>query len=387
MRYFFVFLLISFVLGCSSVKESRQALNSGDYDTSIKIAVEHLRKSKIRKRNQTYIPILKDAFEKVQKRDLKRIQFLEKANNAAYIEEIYSLYEKLVGRQELIEPLLPLSGVSFDFKDYTSKLLSTQLKLANYLYEKALAKFDSDTKMGYREAYALLQEIDNLKPNFKDIKVKMQEAHYRGQDFVLVTLFNDTEKVIPVRLEGDLLNFSAYGLNDFWTVYDAERDANTTYDFGLELIFREINLTPEHIKEREIIREKQVKDGTEDVKDAEGNVLVDSLGNRLKQDRYITVKGRIYEFNQHKECRMSAMVNYVDMATNKVLHNFPISSHYVFYNSYGEMSGDKRAFDSKLLTIIGRQSLPFPSDEQMIFDAGMDLKAKFKTIMLRNHFR
>lgn len=387
MKYLYFLIVLFVVSACSSVKQSQRALNSGNYDESIKIAVEHLRKSKTRKSNLPYIGVLQTAFQKATQRDLERITFLEGENNRANCEEIYKLYEKLYDRQELIKPLLPLANASFKFKNYMSEMVEAKTNVANYLYEQALPIFDSNTKQGYRDAYGYYQKIEKLFPDFKDVRARMQEAHYKGRDFVLVSLYNETDKVIPHRLEEDLLDFSAYGLNDFWTVYDGQEDKNTHYDFGLELVFREIKVTPEHIREREIIKEKQLKDGFVYVKDSNGNILTDTLGNKLKKDRYITVSCKFYESNQHKECRMLAKINYVDFSRNTIINSFPIDSHFVFENSYGKMSGDKRALNDKLLKISRHRHMPFPSNEQMIFDAGMDLKGKFKTIIMRNHFR
>ena len=67
--------------------------------------------------------------------------------------------------------------------------------------------------------------------------------------------------VIPIRLEEDLLDFNTYKLNDLWTVYHNNHKINIIYDFGMIVNFRQINISPEQIKEKEFIKEKQIKDG------------------------------------------------------------------------------------------------------------------------------
>ena len=89
----------------------------------------------------------------------------------------------------------------------------------------------------------------------------MEIAHQNGLDFVIVSMKNESEKIIPKKLEEDLLNFDTYGLNDFWTVYHGKKNREITYDFSLELNLRNISISPEQVKEKEIIKESQVKEG------------------------------------------------------------------------------------------------------------------------------
>ena len=42
------------------------------------------------------------------------------------------------------------------------------------------------------------------------------------------------------------------------------------------------------------------------------------------------------------------------------------------------MDGDIRALNSSQKELIKKQEIPFPNDEQIIFDTGEDLKAKLK---------
>lgn len=81
----------------------------------------------------------------------------------------------------------------------------------------------------------------------------------------MVSLFNDTDKVIPQRLEADLLNFNTYGINDLWTVYHSNPQKNMKYDYAMELAFKEIIISPEQVRERQLIKEKQIKDGQKDL--------------------------------------------------------------------------------------------------------------------------
>jgi hypothetical protein len=193
--------------------------------------------------------------------------------------------------------------------------------------------------------------------------------------------------VIPVRLQNDLLDFSTFGLNDKWTVYHSNRLKDITYDYGLIVNFRAINISPEQIKEKEFIKEKQIKDGLKTLLDANGNVVKDSLGNPIKVDNFKTIRVNIYEFRQFKATQVTAKVDYIDLKSNQLIETFPLASEFIFEHIYATYNGDRRACDDSYLPFFDRRSVPFPSNEQMVYDSGEDLKAKLKDIIFRNKFR
>ena len=156
--------------------------------------------------------------------------------------------------------------------------------LSSFLYENARKLMVTNNKMDYREAYDDLAYLDQLNPNFRDVRALMEEAQYKGTDFVYVSTKNETNMVIPAKLQDDLLNFGTYGLNDKWTVYHSNKQKGVLYDFGMVLNFRQINISPEQVREKQFIKEKQIKDGTKTLLDSNGNVVKDSLGNPIKVD-------------------------------------------------------------------------------------------------------
>jgi hypothetical protein len=66
----------------------------------------------------------------------------------------------------------------------------------------------------------------------------MDEAKFKGSDYVSVYTKNETNMIIPQRLQNDLLDFSK-GLNDKWTVYNSNRQG-IDYDYGMVINFRQI---------------------------------------------------------------------------------------------------------------------------------------------------
>lgn len=387
-------LLTFFVLITScGVRQTRESLTSGDYDSAIQNAVEGLRNRKDAKGKQDYVYLLEEAFAKAKERDLRNIATWFKDANPNNLEKIFNTYQQLNNRQEMIRPLLPLKllkegrNAIFPFDDYTDQIVSSKNALSKHLYDNSKALLVSKDKMSIRRAYDDLVYLEQLSPGYKDVAKLMDEAKFKGTDYVSVFTKNETNMVIPVRLQNDLLDFSTFGLNDKWTVYHSNRLKDINYDYGLIVNFREINISPEQVKEKEFIKEKQIKDGTKPLINAQGQQVKDSLGNVIMVDNFKTIRINIYEFRQFKSTQVTAKVDYIDFKTNQLIDTFPLASEFVFEHIYSTYNGDRRACDDSYLPYFDRRAVAFPSNEQMVYDSGEDLKAKLKDIIVRNKFR
>ena len=387
------FLFLSLIVISCGVKSTESLLNTGNYDAAIDKAVNALRTNKTSKGKQDYVYLLEEAFAKAKARDLESIKLLSVENNPANYEQIFNLYNQLHNRQERIKPLLPLPlhnegrNAIFPMDNYSDKIVSSKNNLSGYLYSNARKLMQSNNKMNYRQAFDDLSYLDQLNPNYKDVRTLMDEAQYKGTDFVHVSTKNETGMVIPQRLQDDLLDFSTFGLNDKWTVYHNNRQQSVYYDYGMIVNFRQINMSPEQVREKQFIKEKQIKDGVKNLLDANGNTVKDSLGNPIKVDNFKTISVNIYEFTQFKSCQVTAKVDFIDFRSNQLIETFPLASEYIFEYIYANYNGDKRACEDTYYQYFDRRAVPFPTNEQMIFDSGEDLKAKLKSIITNNKFR
>tara|TARA_R110000868_G_scaffold4211_15_gene26774 strand:+ start:10829 stop:12013 length:1185 start_codon:yes stop_codon:yes gene_type:complete len=393
MKKFLLSISILFFISCGGVKKTQEALNSGDYNSAIYKALDNLIENKTKKGNQAYVLLLEEAFKKNTERELKQIAFLHKNGNPSNYEEIYSSYLNLKSIEERIKPLLPLPvydenrNAKFNFTDYDAKIIASKNELSNFLYGNATTLLTQALKKeDYRKAFEDLNYLEKINPGYKDTRKKIQEAHDKGLDYVQVKLFNDTQQIIPVRLEEELLNFNTYGLNNLWTEYHTNPSENIGYDYEMSVIFRAINITPEQIKEKQISKEKQIKDGFTYALDKNGNQVKDSLGNKIKIDKFKTVKCDFYQFTQFKAAQVTGQVSFTDLKTKQQINSYPLASEFVFEHVYAKYNGDKLALDTDLISLLSLASVPFPTNEEMVYDAGEDLKAKLKGIITRHQF-
>ncbi|MCK5814909.1 MAG: hypothetical protein KAH07_03095 [Flavobacteriaceae bacterium] len=395
MKYPLLFISILYlIISCGSAKSSEQAINTGNYDKSISISIQKLIKNKTKKGNQQYVLMLEDAYAKVVERDESRIDFLINEGNPESLEEIYEIYVSLNKRKQKIKPLLPLpiyergQNAEFNFKNYNNAIITSKNNLSEFLYKKSIPYLSSNDKQTLRNVYYDLEYIQKINPGYKDVLALMDRAHFEGTDYVIVSMKNETEMVIPVRLEENLLNFDTYGLNDFWTVFHNSKIKQVVYNFGLELDLTSILVSPEKIREKTIIEEQTIKDGYHYAVDSRGNHVKDSLGEKIKVDNFIKVKCELYQMTQSKSSKVDGEVKYIDLKTNQVLQQFPISSEFIFEHQYiTHVMGDKRAMGTSYLEMTTLSSVQFPTNEQMVYDTGTDLKQQLKAIIQQNSFR
>ncbi|WP_104000297.1 hypothetical protein [Flavobacterium urumqiense] len=388
------FLLSLFILISScGVKQTKNLLSSGNYDEAINNAVSNLRTNKDKKGRQDYVYLLEEAFVKVKERDLNTLNLLVKDANPAQLEKIYNTYLQLNDRQEKIKPLLPLRLIKegrnaiFPFDNYDDQIIESKNALSGYFYTNAKKLMATSDKMNFRKAYDDLNYLNQINPNYKDVLRLMDDAKFKGSDYVSVYTKNETNMIIPIHLQNDLLDFSTLGLNDKWTVYHSNKQRGIDYDYGMMINFRQIYISPEQIKENEFVKERIIKDGVKKLIDANGKEVLDEKEKVVMVDNLKTVNALIYEFRQFKSCQITAKVDYLNFRNNQLLQSFPITSEFIFENIYSTYKGDRRASDDNYYSNFDKKAIAFPSNEQMVYDTGEDLKAKIKDVISRNPIR
>jgi hypothetical protein len=384
-RFLLLSVLVSVLVSCSAKKQMESAISHGNYDYAISEALRKLENNKDKKRKQDYIVMLENAYYKVLDRDLKDVAHLKKDGNPEQFKTIYNIYLDLEARQNAIKRILPLQingkTLNLNFNDYSSELVDYRYKTSEYLIDEGITLLDSEDKYNARKAYDIFRYIERINPNFEETRSLMTEAHQKGIDYVNVSVVNETHQIIPQRLEAELVDFNTYGLDQFWTVYHSNSDETIDYDFALQLQLKRINISPERINERQQLRERQIVDGWEYLLDDNGNVEKDSLGNDIKVDRIINVRARFVEVIQTKSAQVIADIVYTDLKQNQIIDNFTVDSGFVFENIFGRFRGDKRALNRTDRNLLRQRELRFPSNTQMVYDSGEDLKLKLKGII------
>lgn len=374
--YTLLWIVSGLIVSCNSVKRTEKTLLSGDYDKAIDMAVKQLQSGKQDKNYKSFVSLLGDAYQKAVEGDLVQINYLESLQNEEYADRIYQTYLGLRNRQQKIKPLLPLHGAKFVMNDYTAQIIAYRDKVSAYHYAIADGLMQRGQKVDFRTAYDELVYVDQINPGYKDTRAKMEDAKYLGTDFVIISMHNQSHQFIPNGLMDQLMNFNPGNLNKKWTVFDVGANPKVNYDFAIDIDLEHVEVAPEqYYKERTII-EKQVVDGWTYLKDKRGEFVKDSLGNKIKTDNYITVRCEFTEHHQSKAAHLGANLYLTQLDNKRTLRDEPIESEIVFENHYATIRGDRRALEPHHLNLVNGRPLPFPTDDQMIYDAGEQLKGK-----------
>lgn len=388
MKNIYFFFIIAFLaLSCNSVKRTQKYVARGDYNKAIDLAVKKLQKEKTSAKFDEHIGILEDAYSKATKDDIRSINILRKDPSLNNIREIYYTYRNLHDRQNLIRPLLPLysrgmgRNANFLFSDYDSELSKSKQDYVSALYKEAKLYYQRNTKEDYRNAYNIFLDLDELQPQYKDVFQLKKNAQFRGTNFILVSIKNHSGKMIPYRLEQELLAFNTLGLEQMWTEYHERRENGIQYDRGIDLNFNAIEISPERIFKDKILRNSRIKDGYENQKDRRGNVLKDSLGNAIRIEKFIDVSAEISTTLQEKAVFVGGTIVYKDLIRRREINNYPLSCEFIFEHAFATFRGDERALLPEDRRILQNKFLAFPSNEQMVFDAGEEIKQQLKQIL------
>jgi hypothetical protein len=379
------FTLIILFFSCSKYKSANSALVSGNFNEAFKQSIEAYSKNPSNKNAEKYMPIIFEAYKKGQEADEARIKELQNVDSPHKYRELYELLTNLQIRQNDIKGVddKVVNGIKYNFKtkDYSKAYNTVKNKYAKYLYDEAVTWLNTNNKDDAKTAFNTFQTLENVYPNYQDSRILMSEAKKKGTYKVLIQLFNDTEVIIPKRLEQDLLDFNSYGLDTAWTEFYTG-NVNSSYDYVIQLSFQAIQLSPEQEKVEVFNFEKSIVDGKTELK-KNGQVVKDSDGKPILVDKIITVKCKFEEFIRRKESNIVARYYVLDNKTGQPLESKTLSSSYIFANKYGRYFGDPRALNSDFIRLSSTRPLPFPSNEQMIFDSGSDLKLKFKSEIKR----
>jgi len=378
-----VFLLV--LTSCSGRKQIEKAISHGNYEQAINDALQKLENNKDKPRKQDYIILLEDAYYKVMAEDLQRISRLKTENNPENYKVIYEMYLDLDARQQAIKRVLPLQidgkNLSLKFEDYSAEIVSYQYKTSNYLLSVGETLLGSNNTMDARQAYEAFSYVEHITPNYKNTRDLLQRSRATGTDYVMVYIENLTNQILPERLEADILNFDTYGLDAFWTIYHGFEDPLVSYNYSIALQLKEIILSPEQIREKQELKKKTIVDGWEYKKDLRGNIMKDSLGNKIKIDKLIDIRAQYFEVTQFKSAEVIADVVFTNLNSSQVLDRFSLHSTFVFENFYAWIKGDQRTLTRHESQLTKSGALTFPSDAQMVFDTGEDLKLQFKDLL------
>lgn len=376
-------IIFSFLFSCNTYKRAEKQIYSGNFDAALDNMVKKYRNGNIKEKDITrWIETFNRAYAKANAQNIDEIyQAQYRVENSEKYRAILYNYQSLQARYDKLKPILPIivDGQTMPIRaeNYSMQLEHSKTKLADALYAEAEQLLNGFTKQDYRMAYDKYQEIAMLIPNYTSIQDKLQLAYNKGLTHVLVTINNDSRSILPRNLHNDLTYFDSKRADLFWQKFHT--NPQLSYDYTLELNFRDIRVSPDMLDKSKQAYHREWIDSSRVEKDKSG-----------KEKRiYETVNARceVTEIRQYKSAEIQAEFLLLDRSGNLISRVSPIASNFNFENLQFIIKGDERALDKKHNRHIREHKnicISFPSDEQMVYDCGMDLKNKFTGFVVDN---
>lgn len=387
----FVYCLLA-LFTLQSCVSAEKLIETGQYDAAIQLAQRKL--SGKQRKNPKFVRAAEEAFAKITVRETRELDRLRRANREDSWGRINEITRNIRKRQNALQPLLPLTDkngytATFNFVQVDALEEESRDKAAAYHYRQAqdlLARAEQGDKNAARIAYDELKETLRYFRNYKDASALQQKAHNLGTVHVLVKVENNADVFTPAAFEQRLRQINTADLNNFWQQYHTSDRRNFDFDYEIKLRVTHIAVTPELVREREYVDQKNITDGREYVLDGNGNVLKDSLGNDVTIPREITIQAWVLETLQQKEAQVEGVVEVHSLRTGRLVRSQPLAASAIFENYASTFRGDQRALSSKSRQCIGNRPIPFPSNENLILQAADQLKpALLDRILDYNH--
>ncbi len=374
----------------SACSRPAKLLERGEYESAVSASVKKLSGKK--KKKVKHVKVLEEAFARATNVDMREIKVLEKENRDENWVEINRIHRRILLRQQLIEPLLPLYAsdgykAEFKFVKIEDLELESKQKAADFYYaegKRYLVDAERGDKAAARKACEHFEDIQRYYKKYKDEEKLKNRARELGTIYVLFKMENDSRTILPRDFEREIKRISVRDLNTDWRTVHLNPEGNYKYDYTVVLRLTEIDVSPDLVKEREYIDDKTIEEGWEYVLDDRGNVRKDSAGNDIKIPKKVLIKARVLESYQHKEAHVGGRLEFFDNIDREIIHTEPLAVDAIFETYAATFDGDKRALSEESKTKIGNRPRPFPSSESLILQAAELLKPVVKDKISRS---
>ncbi len=110
----------------------------------------------------------------------------------------------------------------------------------------------------------------------------------------------------------------------------------------------------------------------------------DSTGKKIKVTKYKTLKCRVIETRQFKQAHLEGVVEYIDTERGVTFLSEPVVADQIFENFCTTAEGDLKILPKEKREKLKSRFVPFPSNMDMLYDAGNGLKQAIGDVILDN---
>ncbi len=380
--------LTGVILLFTSCNSSKKNLQRGNYDEIISKSVKKLIKNPDDNKEAV---LLDKAFRLANERDLDAIKFLKVDGQPDTWDRILQHYSMLKNRQNQLRAILPLklNGQLTNYKqvDYDFEIIDAKRKAANYFYANGKRLLDSRDKILIRQAYGeFIKAKSYIGSSFPDLDDLIREAQYKGISRVFVQIENTSLFNFPPEFMAEIISGKTDRINTDWVQFYFKQSNNQIdFDYLAQVKIMNVQVSPDDVKSIDHIYKKNIEDGFEYILDARGNVRKDSAGNDMREIKYKAIQCVMVETIQHKEARLTGEVEFIELYPNeRLIGQKPFGAESVFHHVSARAIGDINALDEEAKQLIKINQIPFPRDEELVFNNAIRVQEAINRILQAN---
>lgn len=387
MRTLLLFVGLTIALG--SCKSVQKMVDKGNYDGAIAFAAKKLQGKENKKTK--YVKGLERAFTKITSQDMRRYEALASEGRGENWGKMYNILTRIDSRQSVISPLLPLVSnqgyaASFKFVNVVPLIAEAKKEASKYHYEighELIAAARLGDKNAGRQAHHEFNTINRYYTNYEDSRRLSDEALFLGTNRILVR-FEDRSFGFNASRFYDELAFSPGELNTRWTEFHINPSLDLPIDYEARVALERADVSRENQDERRFRDQKSIQDGFTYELDSQGNVKKDSLGNDIKEPKFIDIEARIIERYRHKEALVEVGIEVFDLRNDALIDRDRISHNVLFEDYSCVIRGDRRALSDEPRNKYKDRPQAFPSDTEMLMTAANELRDDVRTKLRRS---
>jgi hypothetical protein len=384
MKHLYIIFLI-FISNAASGNKALRALKNGEYGKAFELSYLKVQQKTWR---NSFTHILEDAYQKANTKDYLEIQKLYTLQNNKDYERIYNLFTQIKRRQDMVKVLGKVkhqktnTDVTFAMIDCDQALQDYKQKTIEYKWNTANELLHKKDRFEARKANQLLHEIQKLEHGYLNSIELIEQSNSWGNSYVIIHINNKSNMAIPKQFEEKLLNLNLQDLYKPWIIYHTNVQPNIEYHYSIDLDIEQINISGNNMNTNHYLQTQIIKDGFMNQQDANGNDILDSLGNATLVEKFKTLEANIAEYTQSRSAQISGKITIKDNKNNEIVKKEPITYNYNWMHNYIEFQGDKDALDSATLPLTYQFHSAYPNDEVMLNYADYGLKQQFKNVVL-----
>lgn len=346
------------LVSCSSGKK---AYEKGNYYEAVIKATNRLRKNPDHKKSQQTLRSAYPLAVGTMESDAR--QMLSSSDPLKYSKAI-RIYEQLDRLNKEIKHAPGALKVIKEPTDYFTQIEELKPKAAENAYNRAEDLMELKTSEGAKDAYYLYLEADEFVSGYKDVAVKIEEAHFQAtlkvmlQQIPVPTQYQLSSNFFQDKVEEYLrTRFRSNEFVRFYTPNEAESLELPYIDHYLDIAFDDFVVGNVYIKEKEEgVSRDSVKIGEIALESGE------------KRPVYGTVKAKVTTFRKEIVSKGRVSMQIRSAETKALLSHKKFDGEFIWTSMWGNFNGDERALDETHLTIIRKKEVPPPPPQDMFIE-------------------